>query len=280
MKVKKSLNNSLVLVENDLKQDLIFMGKGISFRTKVGQTISPSEAEKVFVSNGDSLTRQMMQLAENVDAVYFELAEKIIAYGNNLLDLNLPDYLYLSLTDHISFAVSRFEKQIDLEVVDLSELEILHSEEVKIGQYALTLIHEELGVMLFPNEAANIALHFINAQESKVMPKEAQKVNQMTTEILNIIKYHFQLIYDIEAISYTRAVTHIQLLAKRILTKNLLPNEDNAFLYRHIMESCPNEARCAAKVAIYIQEQFKLVLTNQEEMYLVLHIHRLCSGQL
>lgn len=279
MKVKKILNNSLILVEDDLKQDVIFMGKGLSFKTSVGSVISPQEAEKIFVSNDHSLTTKMMQLAESVDAVYFEIVKKIIDYGNKLLTTTLPDYLYLSLTDHISFAVSRFEKQIDLTLIELSELAVLYSEEVKIGQYALAVIQQELGVTLFPSEAANIALHFINAQESKLLPQQSQQINQMTTAILNIIKYHFQLVYNVEDISYMRAVTHIQLLAKRLLNHDLLPNEQNAFLYRHIIETCPEETKCVEKINIYIYENFGLLLTNQEEMYLVLHIHRLYNGQ-
>ena len=279
MKVKKILNNSLILVENDLKQDVIFMAKGISFRIKVGDTISPSEADKIFISDGDSLTDNIVQLSESVDVIYFELVKKIIDYANELLSSPLPDYLYLSLTDHISFAVSRFEKQIDLELVDLSELEILYSDEIKIGQYALKIISDELGVSLFPNEAANIALHFINAQESKIPSQQVQNVSQITLDILNIVKYHFRLVYNVEDISYTRAVTHIQLLAKRLLNNNLLPNENNEFLHRHIIESCQEEARCSDKVNIYVQERFGFSLTNQEEMYLILHIHRLCNGQ-
>ena len=102
MKVKKILNNSLILVENDLKQDVIFMAKGISFRIKVGDTISPSEADKIFISDGDSLTDNIVQLSESVDVIYFELVKKIIDYANELLSSPLPDYLYLSLTDHIS----------------------------------------------------------------------------------------------------------------------------------------------------------------------------------
>ncbi|HEM5300798.1 TPA: PRD domain-containing protein [Streptococcus suis] len=279
MEVKKILNNSLILVENELKQDIIFMAKGIGFRTKVGCTISLDEAEKIFISDGDLLTKNMTQLAEKVDAVYFEISKKVIEYANEILSTIFPDYLYLSLTDHISFAVSRFEKQIDLELVDLSELEILYGEEIEIGQYALTLVSKELGVTLFPSEVANIALHFINAQGSKVLPQQAQRVSQITSDILNIIKYHFQLVYNIEDVSYIRAVTHIQLLAKRLLNSSLLPNEKNEFLHRHIIESCQDEAKCAEKVNTYIQNRFGFLLTNQEEMYLVLHIHRLYNSQ-
>lgn len=279
MRVKKILNNSLVLVENENHEDLIFMGKGLSFRTKVGQEISPSQAEKIFVSNGDSLTVNMMQLAEHVDVAYFELVKKLLDYAGQLLSVAIPDYLYLSLTDHIAFAVDRFKQSIDLELVNLEQIQLRYPKEFQVGQYALKLIEETFDIHLFPNEAASIALHFINIQESKNPSVQSQKIQEITTAILNIIKYHFKLIYEYDDISYIRAVSHFQLLAKRLLDKDLLPNENNPFLYRHILESCPNEADCAQKIDTYFWETYQTHLTNQEEMYLVLHIHRLLNSK-
>lgn len=106
MRVKKILNNSLVLVENNLKQDEIFMGKGLSFRTKVGNTISPSEAEKIFVSNGDSLTFNMMQLVENVDIIEScqeeaKCAKKINIYIQEHFGLMLTNQEEMYLVLHI-----------------------------------------------------------------------------------------------------------------------------------------------------------------------------------
>lgn len=48
MKVKKSLNNSMLLAENDGKEMILF-GKGIGFNTKPGTIIDLQSVEQVFI---------------------------------------------------------------------------------------------------------------------------------------------------------------------------------------------------------------------------------------
>lgn len=48
MKVKKSLNNSMLLAENDGKEMILF-GKGIGFNTKPGTIIDLQSVEQVFM---------------------------------------------------------------------------------------------------------------------------------------------------------------------------------------------------------------------------------------
>lgn len=45
--------------------------------------------------------------------------------------------------------------------------------------------------------------------------------------------------------------------------------------YEHIMETCKPESECVQKINNYILTQLDSEMTNQEEMYLVLNIHRL-----
>ena len=45
--------------------------------------------------------------------------------------------------------------------------------------------------------------------------------------------------------------------------------------YEHIMATCKPVSECVQKINNYILPKFDSEMTNQEEMYLVLHIHRL-----
>ena len=40
-------------------------------------------------------------------SIYFEIANQIIQYAIDKYEMKILDYLYLSLTDHISFCVKR-----------------------------------------------------------------------------------------------------------------------------------------------------------------------------
>lgn len=45
--------------------------------------------------------------------------------------------------------------------------------------------------------------------------------------------------------------------------------------YEHIMATSKPRSECVQKINNYILPKFDSEMTNQEEMYLVLHIHRL-----
>ena len=38
--------------------------------------------------------------------------------------------------------------------------------------------------------------------------------------------------------------------------------------------ACTREFACVEKIALYVRENFRMELSNQEAMYLALHIHR------
>ena len=49
----------------------------------------------------------MIRLAIDTKSIYFEIANQIIQYAIDKYEMKILDYLYLSLTDHISFCVKR-----------------------------------------------------------------------------------------------------------------------------------------------------------------------------
>lgn len=75
MQVVKVLNNSLVLVLNDMGQEVILMGKGIGYNKSVGYRMKESEIEKIFILKDKDISKNIIQLASEIDSQYFELAE-------------------------------------------------------------------------------------------------------------------------------------------------------------------------------------------------------------
>lgn len=270
----KVLNNSLVLGLDEEGQEVILMGKGVGYHRATGSTIKKSDVEKVFVLKDRKISRNIIRLAADTDAVYFELAKMIIDYGREQFQMVLMDHLYLSLTDHLSYAVQRVKAQIQFQNFYTLEMRRFNPNEFDVGNYALKLVEEKLGVKLPEDEAGNIALHFINAQQDNPYNSQNQVINSVVEDILSIIKYSFQIVYDKEDISYTRCVTHLRLFAQRLIKGEMIPDEKNTFLYQKIMETCVREHECVKKIGVYIKERFKVSITDQEELYLALHIHR------
>ncbi len=90
------------------------MGKGIGFHKATGYQFGKDEVEKVFVLKDRSISRSIIQLAAEIDSVYFEIGKNVIDYAKETFGMKLLDHIYLSLVDHLAFAVRRMEQGIEV----------------------------------------------------------------------------------------------------------------------------------------------------------------------
>ena len=204
MRVVKVLNNSLVLALDEQGCETILMGKGIGFHKASGYEFEADEVEKVFVLRDRSVARSIIRLAAETDGVFFEIGKNVIDYAKDTFDMKLLDHIYLSLTDHLAFAVRRVEKGILVPNFYTQDMQHFNPNEFQVGHFALRLVREQMGVELPEDEAGNIAFHFINAQEDHPFNERNRKIQQLTEDVLDVVKYYYQLVYDEDSIAYSR----------------------------------------------------------------------------
>ncbi|WP_297247216.1 PRD domain-containing protein [uncultured Brachyspira sp.] len=70
------------------------------------------------------------------------------------LNKDLNKNIYITLTDHIDFAIERFERGIEFKNVLYWEIRKIYKKEFEIGQYALNIIEKHFGVRLPEEEVA------------------------------------------------------------------------------------------------------------------------------
>ena len=279
MRVVKVLNNSLVLALDDAGQEIILMGKGIGYHKSIGYQFQESEIEKVFVLKDKEVSRNIIRLAADTDAVYFELAKAVIDYAIETFGMKLMDHIYLSLTDHLSFAAKRIRDGIVLQNFYTLEMKKFNPHEFQVGEYAVSLMSEQLGMEVPMDEAGNIAFHFINAQYDHPYNSQNLLIASTVKDILDIVKYSFGITYNEDSTPYSRYVTHVQLFVQRLVSHNQLPDEKSSLLYEQISAVCQKAFECVDKIQIYVMDKFRQKLTSQERLYLALHIHRVLEEQ-
>ena len=274
IRVVKVLNNSVVLAVEEPGGEVILMGKGIGFGKTIGQEITPKEGEQVFVLRDRQLNRNILQLAAQTDERIFDLTRRIVDYAVAHYQMHLADLIYLSLTDHLAFAVKRQEENLAVPGYYSVNVRLFNPKEYDVGRYALELVREELGVDLPEEEITNIAFHFINAQQNQGEGDETRRMTRIVKGVLEIVKYTFGLEYDETSVSYSRFLTHVQAMAHRLVEGIELNEGLTEFLYEQIVPQCPREYQCACKVAEFLDGSFHITLSRQEALYLILHIHR------
>ncbi|MCC0661904.1 PRD domain-containing protein [Clostridioides sp. ZZV14-6154] len=274
MYITKVLNNSLLLAKDDNDEEIILMGKGIGHNYKIGSELNKEDIEKTFVLHDENIKKSIIQLASEIDAEYFGIAQMIISYGIEKYNLKLMNHIYLALTDHIAFAVRRFKEGIMIENYYLFEIKEFNPKEYDIGKYAITVFKEVLGLELPEEEIGNIAGHFINAQQDNPYSDRNKRSAKIVNAILQIVHYHFSIVYNKESFYYMRFVMHLKAFSQRFLS-NEPSKEKIDFIYNQVRKNCKEEYECVKKIGAYIYKEYSRELPRQEELYLMIHIHKI-----
>ncbi|MFD1171197.1 PRD domain-containing protein [Oceanobacillus picturae] len=275
-KIKKVLNTSVVLVENEKKQEYILFGKGIGFGQKVGNIIETRKADQTFIPIENTKAKEFLSLLDSIPPVYFELTQNIISEAEKRLNTKLNSGILFTLMDHLSFAVERYNKNINITNRVYWEIKSYYSEEFSVGVFAVELINQEFNIELPKEEAANIAFHIINAQSDGNKTKDGMKHAKMIGSVVNLVQYTLNINMDKENIHYTRFITHVRFFVERYFNDTMLEDKDD-ILFEQIASLYPNAMDGAFKIKQYIKQVYGKNIPNDELTYLAVHIHRLFS---
>lgn len=279
MEIKKILNNNVVVTTNESNQEIVIMGKGLAFQKKIGDCIDSSKIKKTFVLETHGMADKLAKLLRDTSELYLKISSRIIDYAQSQLPYKLDEYLYVALTDHISFAISRHKQGLHMKNPLLWEIRKYYKQEYQIAIKALELIEMETGVALGEDEAASIALHLVNSQLSGENMAAAVQVTGMVNTILNIVKYHYKMELDESSLNYERFLTHLRFFAVRYIRKEKLEDSVDHFLYEQIQQTYTTAFSCTQKIASYLKKDLNCNLSKDEEIYLTVHIHRVTKRQ-
>lgn len=255
------------------------MGKGIGFQKKVGDPIDNGLIEKVYTSNKDMSTNKLTQLLANVQLEHLQVANEIISFAKVSLGKKLSENIYLTLTDHIDYAIERKKNGLPIKNALLWEIKRFYNHEFLIGKEALNIIQTKLGITLPEDEAGFIALHIVNAELDMSKVSQVSEMTKIIQNILNVIKYHYKMDLDEYSLNYERFITHLKFFVHRLYSGvELEEDKDAGFLFM-LKERYKEEYLCALKIRDYIIKEFGRDLKEDEMIYLTIHIRRITSKQ-
>lgn len=276
IRIKKVLNSSVVLVEDDQNKEYILFGKGIGYGQKAGDTVEEHQVDQIFVPVENVKVKEYLGVLDAIPPVYVELTGQIVAYAEKQLQTKLNTGIYFTLMDHLHFAVERYHKKIAIANKVFWEIKNYYAEEFAIGLFSLDLIKEKLDIEMPKEEAANIAFHLINAQTGEKESKDGMKMAKMISSIVNLVRYSMNIDMDTENVHYTRFVTHVKFFVERFYTDKMLEDTDN-ILFEQIASLYPQAMDGAFKIKEYMNQVYRKTIPNEELTYLAVHIHRLIS---
>lgn len=273
MQILKVINNNVVSALDKDFGEVVIMGKGVGFQAKPGQKVDPAKTEKVFRLEDEKNLGQFTELIKRLPLEHLKISDEIITYARSIVGTKLNPSIYVTLTDHINFAIDRCRNGMKFGNPLLDETRAFYPGEYLIGEYAVALIERELKVSLGVDEAASIALHIVNAEYNTGV-RDTMNITFLIRDVLDIVREYLGIELDSDSLHYARFITHLKFLGQRIFTNQMLGSEDQEF-GTLIQRMYPVEYACSEKISYYIANRYEHGITNEEMAYLAVHIRRI-----
>ena len=272
MKITRIINNNVICAINSRRQEVILLGSGIGFQKKKGDNVDKEKIEKEFFLKSKNIAGKLYALLAQIPGEYMAVSDSIIKEAKETLGKELNENIYITLTDHINFAVTRYLNGLNFKNALLWEIKKFYAEEFKIALKGVETINKEFNVNLPEDEAASIALHIVNSELGSKM-EEVMEMTQLIQKVLNIVRYNYKINFNEESFNYIRFITHLKFFSYRLFSNKTIENNDLEF-QDIIREKYKCEYECSLKIRDLIKHDYEKELTDEELVYLTVHIRR------
>lgn len=212
MRVIKKINTSAAIALDSIGNEVVILGKGVGFPPVPYELKDLSVIERTFYDVNSRYFGIIGELPQPIILASAEIVELAELELGAELNPNLP----FTLADHLSFAVQRLKKGMDLTGAIAYDITHLYPKEAALGKKGLQIFKNTTGITLPSSEAINIAMHLINA-ESKVDNISIVIRNmKILAEIENIMNRLLNYQPDKESYEYSRFMAHIRYLIQRL----------------------------------------------------------------
>lgn len=270
MRIQRVINNNVISALDERGKEIVAMGKGIGFQKRPGQEISENGMEKIFRLESPTILEHFKELIADMPLVCVQVSDEIITYAKTVLAQQLSQSVYLTLTDHINFAITRFHDGMLFENALYSEIRRFYPDEFDVGRHALDLIEQKTKVRLPEDEAASIAFHLVNA-EYGLKFRDIHKMSELIRHLMEMVHRAHPLRED--SIETDRLMTNLKFLFNRLLLQEE-PSRvagDEAFL-SFIRKHCSREYELALKMKEYIEAVCACQMAEEEIIYLTVQL--------
>lgn len=270
MKIIKKINNNVALAEDSAGKELVVFGKGVGFPAMPYELEDLSKIQRTF----RDIKSNYVELAASLPEDMILLAADIAELAQAGLGCQMNPNMTFTLADHLCFAMERLNNGLELNSPLSYDVTHFYPVEVSLSRRALEIIKERKGVALPESEAINIALHLVNGEMENSDMHATLKATEVIRDISGIIERSLHIELDTTSFNYSRFITHIRYLLQRMEQDD---QEENGMgiAMRQLWLKFPDIYRCTVKVRDYLAAQCQRECTQDEMLYLFMHINRL-----
>jgi len=271
----KVLNNNVVISLDEQGRERVLMGRGLGFQLKPSDTLDPAKVEKTFIlDTGEDGERERRMLTDTPYAI-IEAVSRAVDQAERALGHQLGRPLTIAVIDHVQFVLERLAKGIRIPVANMPELRVLHPAEFAAAKAMAESISAALDKELPAEEAVFLTMHVLNATRDEPNGTAALLFRRVQHVVMTV-ENGLGVSLDVDSPDYARFVLHIQFLLQRLVSRTMLRSGDSSF-FEFAKHSYPRSFAIAQEVKAYVMAATESELTDEELLYVIVHVERLAS---
>lgn len=276
MKIIKKINNNVAIALDAKNCEIVVVGKGIGFQKTPYELTDLSKVDRTFYN----VDERYMSLLNEIPEDIFIMVSQLLDIARTKIDVNLNSNLVFVLADHIHFAITRYQKGMEITLPYSYELEYEYPELTKISKFFIMNINKKKKVHLDKGEITSITMHFINAMEgnTKQQISPNQQISRVIQNVTKIVEEYFDIIIDKRSFNYFRFKNHLKYFVQR-KQKHEEFADSSERLYKDMKNIYKQTCECVSKIDNYLLEEFHEKCTKEELLYLMIHVNRLYTKE-
>ena len=272
--VVKTLNNNSVLVQDASGVSMIFLGKGIGFGKKNGDSITLGAGVELYRFTETTDHGDAMEIIQEVNPIFIEVAGRILQLAQARFH-EVDKNILLPLADHIAFSIERMKANMDISNPFASEIALLYREEYEVALQGKAIIEEMCGYTINEGEIGYITLHVHSARgEDKV--SEAMQTAVIIRDSIEEVERDYGISIDTNSMSYTRLMNHMKFLMLRLQSDEELQMDVGDYVSKQF----PYAYKTAQKICEELRKVYHKDIPETEIGYLALHIERVRTSEM
>lgn len=267
-KVIKVINNSSVIA-SDKGEEIILLGKGIGFQKKENDVIYEStEIEKKYQLikaenyNSNEKDKRMLPFI----ALVIELMDK--ATNNEFSYTTMK-----SLTDHIAAMYLRIMNNENLENPFHYEIKALYAKDYEIGLQIGEEIYKRTGIRVPESELDFLTLYVHNGNTNEAKAK-MDLIHSVIYQVSALLEDKYNIRLHKDSLDYSRFILHLRFVVERIMRRE---NNADINLKDLVKDKFAKYEAVCSDIVLILEEELNTTITDDERVYLLMHIARLKS---
>lgn len=277
MRIQKTFNNNIISAVDEQGKEMVIIGNGVGFSKKSGDMVDRSTISKIYYCVENLQEERMIKILKDIPIELILITDKMIEMAQTVLNKKLNPMLAVTLADHLHFAIQRTNKHVVIPSPLGHEIKYIYPKEYEVGMKALEYIKKELKIILPKEEIIFVALHFVNSQTDYNDISDTLKLSRILQDVVQVVKDDLKIKMDESSTTYCRFVVHLRFFVTRQLSMEHMIDDDVIEMYDMVKTKYDKAYHCVQKINKKLKEEYNIVYSDTEELYLMLHIQRLLS---